>query len=502
MILFIEGSLCTFEKVTSFDMKNSFLFLLAFVAFEACQPTGPGVSDTAILILNANVIDVETGQIAEEKAILIDSGRIVSIGDGSELSALVGKEDVFDAGGRYVIPGLWDMHVHIEGEDLVEDNRALLPLYVAYGITTVRDCASDLGELVLAWRDSINNDQLFGPQIFTAGRKLEGINSIWKGDLEIANVEELQQMLYKLDGYNVDFVKITENTLPGDLFLTSVIEARKRGYKVTGHVPYDLSVAELAEAGFSAIEHASYMLRLGSDDNGIVDSIRSGKLTRTEAVAVYNSTFNQDSAFAHYKMLAAQGVAVTPTLIGGKQLAYLDENDHQHDDYLKYLTERFTSKYQWRIDRMAGETPEQNQVRKDRYQLIAQQLPYLHEAGVTLLAGSDAAALNTFVYPAQALHEELVLFQEAGLDPLAILQSATINGAHFFGQQNKLGNVAPGMEADLVILNSNPLQDISATQDIFAVVNDGEYLSREKLDKLLQRVQVLKDKLDKARKTE
>ncbi|WP_339816167.1 amidohydrolase family protein [uncultured Imperialibacter sp.] len=483
-------------------MKNSFFFLLAVVALGACQPTGPGVSDEAIVILNAHVVDVMSGNVEREKAILIDSGRIVSIGDGSELSALVGRKDVFDAGGRYVIPGLWDMHVHIEGEDLVEDNRALLPLYVAYGITTVRDCASDLGELVLAWRDSINNDQLFGPQIFTAGRKLEGINSIWKGDLEIANKEELQQMLDKLDAYNVDFVKITENTLPGDLFLTSVKEAKKRGYKVTGHVPYDLSVEELAAAGFSAIEHVSYMLRLGSDDRAIVDSIKSGKLERSEAGHVYNSSFNQDSAFAGYKMLAMQGVAVTPTLIGGKQLAYLDENDHQNDDYLKYLTTRFTSKYQWRIDRMAGETSEQKQARKDRYQLIAEQLPYLHKAGVTILAGSDAAALNTFVYPAQSLHEELVLFQEAGLEPLAILQTATVNGAKFFNEQDNLGSIAPGMQADLVILNSNPLEDISATQDIFAVVNDGEYLSREKLDELLRQAQVIKDKLDKQRKTE
>ncbi|MEQ8684082.1 MAG: amidohydrolase family protein [Imperialibacter sp.] len=485
-------------------MKNPsfFVFLLVFIAFAGCKPGEPNVSDTAVLIANANVIDVATGQIAKERAILIDSGRIVSIGASNELSAQVIEDRRFDAGGRYVIPGLWDMHVHIEGEDLVEDNRALLPLYVAYGITTVRDCASDLGELVLAWRDSINNDQLFGPQIFTAGSKLEGINSIWKGDLEIANEEELEQMLDKLDGYNVDFVKITENTLPGDLFLTSVKEARKRGYKVTGHVPYDLSVEELATAGFSAIEHASYTLRLGSDDSGIVDSIRAEKLTRAEAGAVYNSTFNQDSAFARYKMLAEQGVAVTPTLIGGKQLAYLDENNHQNDAYLKYLTDRFTSKYQWRIDRMAGETPEQKQGRKDRYQLIAEQLPYLHKAGVAILAGSDAAALNTFVYPAQALHEELVLFQEAGLEPLAILQSATINGAKFFSVQDKLAGIVPGMEADLVILNSNPLDDISATQDIFAVVNDGEYLSRQKLDELLQRVQLIKEELDKARKTE
>ena len=91
----------------------------------------------------------------------------------------------------------------------MEDNLALFPVYLAYGITTVRDCASDLGEQVLSWRDQINNGSLLGPTIFTAGRKLEGVNSIWKGDLEISNEAELNSMLDKLDNYKVDFVKIT-----------------------------------------------------------------------------------------------------------------------------------------------------------------------------------------------------------------------------------------------------------------------------------------------------
>ncbi len=484
-------------------IKNTIWTLIVAVAFAACNNKAElKLSETAVLILNANIVDVETGTIAENKAILIDSTFIIAIGADEAIKALATGARVVDASGKYVIPGLWDMHVHIEGEDLVEDNRALMPLYIAYGITSVRDCASDLGELVLAWRDSINNNQLFGPQIFTAGRKLEGINSIWKGDLEIANEEELQQMLDKLDNYHVDFVKITENTLPGDLFLTSVKEAKKRGYKVTGHVPYDLSVAELADAGFSAIEHASYMLRLGSDDQAIVDSIRSGGLARSDAAEVYSSTFNQDAAFAAYKELAKKGVAVAPTLIGGRQLAYLDQNDHQNDDYLKYLTERFTSKYQWRIDRMANDTPEQKQARKDRYELIARQVPFLQKAGVNILAGSDAAALNTFVYPALALHEELVLFQDAGMEPVSILQSATINGARFMGVENELATIAVGKNADLVLLNNNPLADIKATQDIFAVVTDGQYLDRKMLDSLLSEVEDTMKRLDKSRSTD
>jgi imidazolonepropionase-like amidohydrolase len=180
-------------------------------------------------------------------------------------------------------------------------------------------------------------------------------------------------------------------------------------------------------------------------------------------------------------------------------LAYLTENPHTNDAFLQYLTKRFTSKYQWRIDRMANETPEQKQRRKEQYQLIVQQIPHVQKAGIPILAGSDAAALNTYVYPAQSLHEELVLFQEAGLTPLQILQTATINGAKFMGKIKEKGTIDLGKDADLLILNTNPLKDIKATQDIFAVVNNGQYFDRKALDALLEKAKQEKMRLDKER---
>ena len=166
---------------------------------------------------------------------------------------------------------------------------------------------------------------------------------------------------------------------------------------------------------------------------------------------------------------------------------------------MQYLSQRFTEKYQWRIDRIANNSPEQKQQSKDRYNLIAQQLPYIQKAGITILAGSDAAALNTYVYPALALHEELVLFQNAGLNPLQILQTATINGAAFMGIEKSTATIEAGKEADMVILNSNPLIDIKSTQDIYAVINNGQYFSRIDLDKMLQTAKLTKIRLDKQR---
>ena len=148
-------------------------------------------SNSASILKNVRIIDVENGSISKKSAVKISAGYIEKIGTFRDLKTP--GATVWNGKGRYLIPGLWDNHIHIEGENLVEDNLALFQVYLAHGITTVRDAASDLGEQVLMWRDDINQHKLVGPTIYTAGRKLEGINSIWKGDLEIADLLLLDQ---------------------------------------------------------------------------------------------------------------------------------------------------------------------------------------------------------------------------------------------------------------------------------------------------------------------
>ncbi len=479
-------------------MAYSKIKILIFLAFIFLKNSC--ISQNEILIFNANIVDVNSGKIIKNRSILIENQTIKSIGNFNKLKTLVKKENQIDAKNKFIIPGLWDNHVHFEGQNLVEDNEALFKLFIAHGITTVRDCASDLGMQVLSWRDEINDGKRLGPTIYTAGRKLEGINSIWKGDLEISNEVELNQMLNLLDSLKIDFVKITENTLQGDLFLKSVLAAKKRGYLVSGHVPYDLTIDDLAKAGFSAIEHASYVLRLGSDENETKTAILNGTLTKAQAEKNYLQNFNQEKAINGYKELAKKGVAVCPTLIGGKQLAYLDENNHKNDAFHQYLTNQYMANYQWRIDRMANDTPEQKMQRKIRYQLIAKQIPLLQQAGVNIIAGSDAAALNTFVYPAESLIEELSLFQNAGMRPNDILKSATINGAKFLKVENKTGSIEVGKIADLVLLDENPLVNINAIEHVNAVFLKGTYFNRSALDGMLNDVKNTKNKLDSSRK--
>ena len=476
-----------------FSQKIKFLILFFFLLVFG----NANSQNKSVLIFNANVVDVKSGKISKNQAILIENQTIKKIGSFKKLNNLAAEK--IDAKRKYVIPGLWDMHIHIEGQDLVEDNKALFPVFIAHGITTVRDAASDLGLQVLKWREEINEGKIFGPTIFTAGRKLEGLNSIWKGDLEIENEVQLTQMLNYLDSLKVDFVKFTENTLKGDLFLKSVIEAKKRGYLVTGHVPYDLTIYDLANEGFSAIEHASYLLRLGNDENLSKKGILEGNLTKAQAEKDFLLNFKQEQAIKAYSDLAKKNVAVCPTLIGGKQLAYLDENNHKNDDFQRYLTKRFMSNYQWRIDRMANETAEQKQQRKDRYQLIAKQLPFVQNSGMLIIAGSDCAALNTFVYPAASLIEELGLFQKSGMKPLDILQSATMNGAKFMGKFDKMGSLDVGKVADLVILDENPLLDINAVSKTAGVFTKGQYFDKSALNQMLEDAAKKKAELDKSR---
>jgi hypothetical protein len=269
---------------------------------------------------------------------------------------------------------------------------------------------------------------------------------------------------------------------------------------VSGHVPIDVTIDELVKAGYTSVEHASYLLRLGNDEKGIVANLRAGKITNAEANTKYATGFNQQKAIEGYKALGKAGLFVCPTFIGGRQLAYLDVTDHSKDEFLNYLTDRFVANYQWRIERMGTQTPEQSKERKDRYAFQKSQLPIMYNAGIKIIAGSDAAALNTYVYPAESLIQELEIFQEAGLTPLQILQTATMNGAEYFEVSDQTGSIAVGKNADLVLLDKNPLKDISSVRSIIAVMANGNYYNRDTLDKMLAKARKTKTELDNQRK--
>jgi len=440
-----------------------------------------------LVIKGATVIDVQQGTTTPGRDIVVRGGRIVDVtADASAYSATA----TVDASGAFVMPGLWDNHVHFGGGPaLIEENRNLLPLYIAHGITTVRDAAGDLSESVLEWRPQVADGTLLGPTIFTSGPKLEGIDSIWPGDLEVGSEADVRAALDKLQAMRVDFVKMTENTLQAPLYMYGLAEARRRGFTVSAHVPVALTLDQVSEAGLGSIEHMSYLLRGGSPREAELSAaVAAGKMSGGDAVTAMIDSFDETTALATFKRLAARGTFVTPTLNGSRILAYLDQDTHAGDDYLKYIGPGLQATYEGRITRAAADDAAAVARRHARFEKSATLVPLLQKAGVTMLAGTDAGFLNSFNYPGIGLHEELALLVKSGLTPQQALVASVVNGPTFLHVPDDYRAVEAGKVADLLVLDRNPLADISATRAIRAVVVKGRPFDRAALDAMLSDV--------------
>lgn len=463
---------------------RTILALLCLAKTAMAADASPEPAD--LLIRSATIIDVRDGTLIPDRSIVIRGREIVAVGPG-DLGRRYSAARTVDAAGRFVIPGLWDMHVHFGGgNELVAENQALLPLYVAHGVTTVRDAAADLAGHVLAWRRAIAEGALLGPTIFTSGPKLEGYRPSWKGTLEVGTPDEVASALDRLQAMRVDFVKITDNTLTPEMYLVAVREATRRGLRTSAHVPMALTIEQVTSAGLRSIEHLDYLLKAGSAaETQVAADYVAGRLTYVEAARALAAGFDRERAMRAYRGLAARGTFVTPTLNGSRIIAYLDRDDHSRDPFLAYIGPGLRATYAWRVERAAKDDAAEIERRHRRYELLETVLPMLQAAGVSILAGTDAGYLNSFNYPGLGLHEELALFVECGLTPLQALQASLLAGPRFFGLERRYGSIEPGREADLLLLERSPLEDIHATRSIEGVVLHGRYLDRAALDGLL-----------------
>ena len=436
-----------------------------------------------LLVRNVTIVDVENGKLIPGQDVMIRADKISFVGP-SDLKHKASRE--VEGKGKFLMPGLWDMHVHFGGGDsLIQENKDLLSLYILYGITTVRDAAADLSPSVLQWRKEIAEGILDGPRIFTSGPKIEGFKSIWVGDLEIDNTAELKLALDSLKKLQVDFIKITDNTLKPALYLEAVKEARKRGWKASGHVPGALTLQQVSEAGLSSVEHISYMLKAGSKDDVLfARQIAEGKLTARDMNVKILQNFDTVHAMSVFRQLAKNGTAVVPTLSIIGTTAWLDRDNHSGDSMLLYMGPGLRKTYTWRVERAAKDAPEAVELRHQVFERAAGLLPLIQKSGMTIIAGTDAGYLNCFVYPGQGLHKELEAMVKFGMTPLQTLQASVINGPAFFGKSNQYGAVKPGRMADLLLLDANPLLEIGNTQKIYGLIIRGNYRDRGNLDQL------------------
>ena len=470
----------------------SLVLCLSCLFMAGCAATRHASHD--LVITNANVVDVEAGKVLPGQMIVINKGVIQEITD-TNAPGRYKAANTIDAQGKYIIPGLWDNHIHLRGgEALVEENKNLLPLFIANGVTTVRDAGGDLYPAIRQWRDQITAGELVGPRIITAGPKLDGPNPTWEGSIEVATVAEVPAALDSLQALGVDFVKIYDSTISGDVFLAIVKEAEKRGILTSGHMPFDITLGQAIDSGLDITEHLYYAFKAGSPQEDSITTVVRTSQQSDKPVGFYTAlgwvydSHDPATAQSFFRRMAEANTAVVPTLHISEVLDNLHQDDHSTDKYLAYIGDGIEETYARRINSAKRRSAEAVRFSNNLNAKFHTLIPAMQEAGVTILAGSDAGAYNSYVYPGISLHKELEQMVKAGLSPAQALRTATINGARLMGRSAQYGTVEKGKVADLVLLDQNPLENISHTQRINTVIFGGKVYTEPELQQLLEEV--------------
>jgi imidazolonepropionase-like amidohydrolase len=438
------------------------------------------LADT-LAITHINIIDVAGGPELPDMTVLVRDGRITDVGKSGTLAAPPDAKAI-DGSGKYLIPGLWDMHVHtIFGDWLPRDEQVTLPLFVANGVTGVRDMGGDLKPLK-QWRSAIAAGKLLGPRMIIAGPMLDGPVPRFPSSAPISNAADGTRTVDELKAGGVDFIKI-QSLIPRDGYFAAAAEAKKLGITFVGHVPDAVRASEASNAGQKSIEHFTGIFE-GSTP--IEDALLRGP--KSLGLNVKNHDPNRANALI--ALMAKNQTWQVPTLVWERGQWLVDDIDLSHDPLTKYAPASWRD-HTWPMfvtDIMKDMDTDPLPVRKQFVQMELDMTLAMFKAGVPFMAGTDTAA-GVHIFPGFSLHQELVLFQSAGLTPLQALQTATLNPAKFLGRTADLGTVEKGKLADLLILDADPLRDIANTQKIRGVVLAGHYFDRAGLDKMLRDVE-------------
>ena len=390
-----------------------------------CSSPITSLAQRAIVLTEVTVIDATGAEPRPNCAVIIRGNRIDSIVDANRRASIPKAARIIRAPGKFVIPGLWDMHVHLTAEDL--------PAFVAYGVTGVRDMGNVLSD-VDAWRARISDGTLVGPQIVRVGPILNG-QVFGPTHVQISNDAEARAAVRVLKQIGVDAIKI-HKVISREAYFGLSDEAKKLGIPFVGHIPESVTPLEASDAGQASLEHMVTLFERKSPPK-------------------------PEEMLALFARFAKNNNSYTPTLV-----IYRASADPKNID------PELLKKYP---DIPAG--------RKQIFNQFLGLLVMMNQAGVKLMTGTDLGIQRWFA-PGSSLHDEIEIFVQAGLTPMQALQAATRNPSRFLGVN--AGTVEPGKLANLVILDANPLENIRNTRRILAVILNGKYFDRAQLDRLLK----------------
>lgn len=454
----------------------------------ACNPSAaPEAPEPSPLVLtNLTVIPMNGQPARAGRTVVIADGHIVSV-DSAGTTDVPDGAQVVDASGKFLIPGLWDMHVHTSREGRA---RHFWPLFLAHGVTGVREMGSYLDTL-LFWRAELARAPLAGPRIIWSSPMFDGAPASWKHGIALSSPAEARAMVDSMHALGFDFIKVYVR-LPRDVYFAIAEQAALRRMPFAGHLPDRIDLLEAAAAGQHSLEHdAGIYFACVPGAAALLDSVYStrdaaarGPLEQRLGRLLLDG-FDGEVCARIYRALAGEGTSIVPTLAVQRGYTFVRDSAMLHDSRLDFvppaLAERWTADA---AEAAANTSPERLALNEEMFRRFTRLVGAMHAAGVRVLAGTDASD-ESFVYAGASLHDELGMLVESGLSPAAALASATSGPADYLGLSDSLGTVEPGQIADLVLLDADPLADIANTRRIHAVIRGGRYIGPEDRERLL-----------------
>ena len=491
-----DGFLPSYRPTVLPSSCLSGVLLLAGCAGSAMQ--GGSAVQADLAIANVAVVDVERGSILPSRTVLIQGGRITAVLP-SQQARLAGTTPVIDGTRKYLIPGLWDMHVHLHlsGNPLGIE----LPLLVAHGVTGVRVMGADRPSVDpgvtrgldqhRAWQALIAAGSLTGPRLLAlaswAVNGASGITDSMPAFYRARTREEGRRLARYFKERGFDFIKVYNN-VSREGYLGLAEEARGLGLSFAGHEPSSLGAIELSNAGQKSLEHSRIFL-LNCFPGA--DSMQKGLLRESATVRRRRMVDEYDPRICApvFQAFARNGTYITPTHGTRKMDAFADDSAYRRDVRMKYIPMRQQMAWHADANRMVASDSSASG-RKSYLDFYTKGLALTgeaHRAGVPVMVGTDAG--DSFVFPGSSVHDELDALVLAGLTPAEALRAATLSGARYLERTAEFGTVQAGRAADLVLLTGNPLEDIRNVRRIDAVVLAGRHLDRARLDSLLAGVE-------------
>lgn len=468
------------------------IVIISMISLEVWSQTINSEAKTSLAFTHVNVIDVRKGEIKKNITVVISGHIISAVGKKKSVPK---NSFIVNATAKYLIPGLWDMHAHI----LNRWDRAA-PLYIANGVTGVRDMATSHSmQEVKQIRQNVSDGKITGPRFITPGPLLDGPSSRFPGvAILVSSKERAIKIADSLKEAGIDFYK-TYDGLSREAFYTIIQKGRQYHLKVSGHIPASITREEASNAGMTSIEHIKFVAPTDTIDGNPVNFFReaswalAGKDTQSAieknhtGIQLAIKYFNDDNVMQEGKIYVKNNTWVTPTLVQSMK-AYYPNEDLLNNKTWKYMPATIVGG--WR-DRILSNADIFRMDNPDFAKLQLRTIYGFHKVGVKFLAGTDANDAFIGNVPGFSVHEEMQLFVRAGLSNFEALQTATINPAIYLDASDSLGTIEEGKIADMVLLDQNPFKDIKNTKKILAVISNGKYYSRKELDKLLSEVELI-----------